>query len=116
MVTEPVDDRHITIISSSFVPSRSRGKIQHEHSSHKIRQTSIPKAEATCASCQRLVLGYYRYSEELNHLKQEVKRIISEKSLWKNGQMNLEEVEAAWNVGPSRMKTKNMNKQSEQML
>ena len=30
--------------------------------------------------------------------------------------MNLEEVEGAWNVGPSKLKTKTLNKQSDQML
>jgi hypothetical protein len=53
IVTEPVDDRVITIVSSSFVPSKSKPKIEHDHSSHKIRQGSLPKAETTCLSCQR---------------------------------------------------------------
>lgn len=77
MVTEPVDDRHITIISSSFVPSRSRGKIHQDHSSHKIRQTSVPKAEVTCQNCQRYLKAYGRYADEISHLKMDIKRIIS---------------------------------------
>jgi len=46
----------------------------------------------------------------------EIKRIVSEKSLWKEGQMNLEEVEAAWNIGPSRLKSKGFTKQADTML
>ena len=30
--------------------------------------------------------------------------------------MNLEEVESAWNVGPSKLKTKALTRQSDQML
>ena len=29
IVTEPVDDRIMTIVSSSFLPSRSKGKLDH---------------------------------------------------------------------------------------
>ena len=30
--------------------------------------------------------------------------------------MNLDEVEGAWNVGPSRLKTKTLSKQADHML
>ena len=39
IVTEPVDDRVMTIVSSSFLPSRSKGKLHHELNS-KSRQLS----------------------------------------------------------------------------
>jgi hypothetical protein len=38
IVTEPVDDRMMTIVSSSFLPSRSKAKIEQDHS--KPRQFS----------------------------------------------------------------------------
>jgi hypothetical protein len=39
IVTEPVDDRIMTIVSSSFLPSRSKGKLDYELNS-KSRQLS----------------------------------------------------------------------------
>lgn len=39
IVTEPVDDRVMTIISSSFVPNRSKGKFEMDNQ-RKIRQVS----------------------------------------------------------------------------
>lgn len=30
IVTEPVDDRIMTIVSSSFLPSRSKGKLDYD--------------------------------------------------------------------------------------
>jgi hypothetical protein len=44
IVTEPVDDRVMTIVSSSFVPSKSKSKIDSELTHHRTRQTSLPKA------------------------------------------------------------------------
>ena len=49
-------------------------------------------------------------------MKQEIKRIMSEKSLWKNGQINLEEVEGAWNIGSIKMRNKPLVKSSDIML
>lgn len=40
IVTEPVDDRIMSIVSSSFLPSKSKGKIETEHSAGKTRQIS----------------------------------------------------------------------------
>ena len=44
--------------------------------------------------------------EELNYLKNELSRIVTEKSLWKMGQMNLDDVKSAWNLGATKTRTK----------
>lgn len=55
IVTEPVDDRMMTIVTSSFMPSRSKGKLEHEQSGSKIRHISHEKRnnEHYCTNCQR---------------------------------------------------------------
>jgi hypothetical protein len=60
IVTEPVDDRIMSIVSSSFIPSRSRGRIEAEQSGSKVRQISQEKRynEHICSNCQRYLFRY----------------------------------------------------------
>lgn len=54
IVTEPVDDRVITILSSSFLPARSKPKLD-DHSASKHRQPSQERrpADTACPHCRR---------------------------------------------------------------